>query len=269
MPGIAAATYNPAKDLVSRLMAAPPSAIGFGGRPRQPASLDPFGVFGEGFVPSMLKFIARAAFFWGLTASALAQSGAEITVAPNARQEGLFPFANSCPTAETFKIFAEPEEDWLRFEPASVDVGPNTSFAVRIKVNSNALKPATYRSNVMVVCSSCAANTPPCLQSARQFAVAMKVVPGATATGFVPMAHEGPAAPRPAPQDHTSPTPLIAPAPPPAQPNRMLLPYIALAMLGIGLLGAVVALHGLMVGREQRSSRGQSNAESQRHQIRR
>ena len=217
----------------------------------------------------MSKFIARTAFLWGLTASAFAQSGAEITVAPNARQEGLFPFGNSCPTAETFRIFSEPDEDWLRFEPASVDVGPNTSFAVRIKVNSNSLKPATYRSNVMVVCSSCAANTPPCLQSARQFAVAMKVVPGAAATGFVPMAHEGPAAPRPAPRSETAPAPLIAPAPAPAQPNRMLLPYIALAMLGVGLLGAVVALHGLIVGREPRSSRGHSDSESQRHQVRR
>jgi hypothetical protein len=221
-------------------------------------------------VASMLKIIIRAAFFWSLTASAFAQSGAEITLSPNTRQDGLVPFANSCPTAQTYKVFAEPQEDWLRLEPSNVNVGPNSSFAVRVTANSTDRKLGTYRSTMMVVCSTCAATDPPCLQSARQFPVAMTVAHTTRVSSFTPMAPETPALPPPPPPAETTRVPLIAPPPAaPPTPNRMLLPYIALAMLVVGLLGAVVALRGLMIVRAPRIRSRHSSAESERHQVRR
>ena len=184
----------------------------------------------------MLKVIARAALFWILTASTSGQSGAQFTLPPSSRQEGLVPFANNCPASQTYKISAGPLEHWLGVEPAAVDAGPNSSFAVR-KASSEALKFGTYRSTVMVVCASCAASEPPCMQSAH-------------AGAFTPAISGTPATPWVAPEAELASAPLILPALAPQSNNRTrLFSYIALGMLAIGLLGAVVALHGLIVGR--------------------
>ncbi len=104
----------------------------------------------------MRKLVTTVAFLGSLAASATAQSGAEITMPPKAEQSGLFPFANKCLTAQTFKISAVPPEDWLRVEPATVGVGPDSSFAVRVTVDTSGNRNlGKYRSSLMVVCTSC------------------------------------------------------------------------------------------------------------------
>jgi hypothetical protein len=213
----------------------------------------------------MRKLLTASAFLWSLAASA--QSGAEITMPPHASQSGLFPFANRCLNAQAFKISAVPPEDWLKIEPATVRVGPDTSFAVRVTVNTSAnLNLGKYRSSLMVVCTSCAATDPPCLQDAREFPIAMTIANVRAPGEFQPMAT--PSVPVPARTPEHVRIPIVPPDPPRSSRNR-LLPFVALGLLATGVMVAIVALRGLFAVRATPEVVREMRAESERHQVRR
>src|SRR3984957_20550273 len=193
----------------------------------------------------MRKLVTTVAFLGSLAASATAQSGAEITMPPKAEQSGLFPFANKCLTAQTFKISAVPPEDWLRVEPATVGVGPDSSFAVRVTVDTSGNRNlGKYRSSLMVVCTSCAATEPPCLLDSKEFPISLTIAdvkapgdfaPTAAPGGFVPTA--APSVPLPAiTAEGVLPRSMIQPDPPPSARKRLLL-LVALGLLATGVMG--------------------------------
>jgi hypothetical protein len=196
-----------------------------------------------------------------------AQYGAEVTVPPNAHQTGLFPFANSCPTVQMYKISAPPSDDWLRVDPSSVNVGPGTSFAVRVNVNSTGRKPGAYGSTLSIICATCAATYPPCLQNAKDFAIRMTVANGKAPSEFSPLAPtDVPPVNQPAAPEKAQP---IVPREPPQHSSMGYLPWVALTFLVVGLIGAVFAMWSLF-GASPRHSRGRlSAAESERHRVRR
>ena len=222
----------------------------------------------------MRKRVTTAAFLWSLAATAGAQSGAEITMPPNATQQGLFPFANSCQTGQTFKISAEPPAEWLRIEPATVNVRPGTSFAVRVTVNTAGnRKLGTYNSSFHVICATCAATDPPCLQDAKEFAISMTVANVRAPGNFTPMAAPSvpPAASVPASpaiSEAAIPRPVIPADPPPSMYKR-LLPFVVFGLLATGVMGGIVALRGLFASPPIRRSVGNMGAESERHRVKR
>ena len=168
----------------------------------------------------MRKLITIIAFLSSLAATTSAQSGAEITMPPHASQSGLFPFSNKCLTAQTFKISAVPPEDWLRFEPASVGVGADSSFAVRVTVSTSGNRElGKYRSSLMVICTSCAATEPPCLMDAREFAISLTVANVRAPGEFQPMAEPSVPVPAVPPESARSTMPIVQPDPPPTTAN--------------------------------------------------
>ena len=111
-----------------------------------------------------------------LALCAAAQPAVEISMPPNSQHTGEVRFANRCPTTETFQIAARPEVDWLRFSPKTVDVAADTSFAFHITVNTSGNRRlGTYKSNVVVICASCAATEPPCLERAKELPIRLTV----------------------------------------------------------------------------------------------
>jgi hypothetical protein len=215
--------------------------------------------------------VTTAAVFWSLAATAAAQSGVQITMPPNARQEGQVPFANNCPTAQTFKVSAEPQTRWLHFEPSTVDVSPNTSFGLRVTLNTAGnLAAGKYRTSLKVVCMTCPATDPPCLQDAKELAIGMTVANVKKTGPFEAMTV---AAPAPAPAVFTSPeTEPPQPFIPPDEPStvkRSVAPLIGGIVLVIGAIGILVAVRGMVYGRPMRAAGAQSGAESERHQVRR
>jgi hypothetical protein len=228
----------------------------------------------------MCPRVTIAAFLWSLAATASAQSGAEITMPPNARQTGLFPFANICPTAQTFSISAAPPQDWLRPEPPTVEVGADSSFAVRVTVNTAADRSlGKYRSSVVVICTSCAGTEPPCLQDAKELAISLTVASVKAPGEFSPMAAPNVAPPIPATTASAAPR-LIIPTDPPPSKQKRLLPFVALGLLATGAMGGIVALRGLLARNKLAVAQSnaavgdkpleeQPRAESERHQVRR
>lgn len=211
----------------------------------------------------MRKRLAIAAFLCILTAVAAAQSGADITMPPNARQTGRFQFSNNCLSGQTFRVAAEPQAEWLRFEPATVNVGPDTSFAVSVTVNTTGNRaPGTYRGNLKVFCASCAASEPPCLQEAKEFAINLTVANVRIPGEFQPIAEAPPPAPAPIPKK-MSPAPFTPPDPPRRSFDRFI-PFIGGGLLVVGAIGIVLALRGLLSGR---AANGVLGAESERHQV--
>ena len=202
-----------------------------------------------------------------LATVAHAQYGAEVTVPPNTHQAGLFPFANSCATLQTYKVSIPPADDWMRIEPPTVDVGPGTSFAVRVNVNSTGRKLGSYDSKLSIICTSCAGSSPPCLQSARDFAIRMNVARVMAPSEFAPIAGtDVPSLTEREPAE--TPHPIIL-EDPPRRPSMGYLPWIALTFLVVGLIGAVFALWSLFGMSSKNSSRTLTAAESNRHRVRR
>ena len=211
--------------------------------------------------------LAIALILSGLPAAA-AQSGAKVTLPPHSGQSRAFPFANICPSTQTFKVSAQPETDWLRFEPATADVAPGASFLVRLTAHSGDRAAGTYRAVVKVICATCAAGDPPCFQGASEFPVELTVAKGGTPGEFEPIAD----VPDPAAAAQASagsrPIPYIPPDPPPPSGNR----WFVVAGGGLLVVGAgvmVFAIYALTSGRKLRPAAGELNPESERHQVRR
>lgn len=202
-----------------------------------------------------------------LATVASGQFGAEVTMPPNTHQTGLFPFANNCPTLQTYKISAPASDEWLRLEPSTVEVGPGTSFAVRVNVNSTGRKHGAYGSRLSILCATCAASDPPCLQDTKDFPIRMTVASVMTPSEFTPIGvTDVPLLSEPEPP--TIPPPVI-PFDPPQRQRFGLLPWFAITFLVIGLIGAVFALWGLFGGSGRHSHGRLTAAESQRHRVRR
>ena len=216
----------------------------------------------------MRKRVTTAAFLLGLAATAPAQSGAEITMPPNSHQEGLFTFANNCLSGQTYKVTAESPADWLRVVPPTVDVRPDSSFNVRVTVNTpHNLALGKYRGSMTVVCATCAAGEPPCLQDARDFPIGLTVANVKTPGEFQPIAAPE-ASPLGAATESGRPAPYIPPDPPPPGLERFV-PLFGGAVLAIGAVGLLLAMRGLSSGRTERMADGRMRAESERHQVRR
>jgi hypothetical protein len=159
---------------------------------------------------------------------------------PNSHQTGQFPFANNCITVQTFKVTAHPQADWLRFEPSTVEVGPETSFSVQVTVSTAGNRtPGRYRSGLMVVCATCAATEPPCLQDAGDFPISLTIADIKTPGGFEPTAAPAPAVPQP----------IVTPPDPPRLTLERFVPLIGGVLLAAGSVGMLVAVRGLYAGR--------------------
>jgi len=186
---------------------------------------------------------------------------------PDSRQTGRFPFLNSCPTAQMFKVSAQPPADWLRFDPATVEAAPGISFILRLMANSGNRPPGTYRTTVQLICVSCAASNPPCFQNAKELSVELTVANVRMPSEFEPI-FDSPA-PAAAPASTAQPpAPYVPPDPPPPSANR-LIPVFAGALVVVGALGMVSAVWALSSGREVRLVSGRMSVESERHQVRR
>ncbi|HUB78120.1 MAG TPA: hypothetical protein VMB03_04940 [Bryobacteraceae bacterium] len=212
--------------------------------------------------------IVIAAILAGIAPMAQTQSGAKVTIPPHSQQSAEFPFANICPTAETFKVSAEPAADWLRFEPSTIDVQPGTSFVVRLTANSGNHAAGTYRSGLRIICASCAASNPPCFESVTDLPVQLTVANVSFPGSFEPLA--GAANPGAVTQ-HSA---ISQPAPyiPPEAPRTSRNVWFAVVAGGLLLIGAVVlilAVYALRSDRKFRPATGELSAESERHQVRR
>ncbi len=63
--------------------------------------------------------------------------------------------------SQTFRVSSEPSADWLRFEPAVITVGAGAPFSIRVDVHTApSHAPGSYRTNLQVVCASCAVSGP-------------------------------------------------------------------------------------------------------------
>jgi hypothetical protein len=237
----------------------------------------------------MRRHVTIVVFLGSLAVTAAAQSGAEITMPPDSKQEGLFPFSNSCPSSQTYRVSVQPEAKWLRFEPPAVNVGPDTSFAVRVTANTSGIRnPGTYRTSLRVVCASCSASDPPCLQDAREFPISLTIANVGSPGEFQPTAAP-PAPPRATPESTPRlPLALISPDPPRAASLRWI-PVVGFGLLVAGSIALVLAVRALstagdtahkLVATQTRivapdasparmTALGQSAPESQRHQVRR
>jgi hypothetical protein len=214
------------------------------------------------------RVTTAAAIIWSLAATAAAQSGAKVTMPPDSRQTGRFPFLNSCPTAQMFKVSAQPPADWLRFDPATVEAAPGISFMVRVTANSANRAVGTYRTTLSLICASCAASNPPCLQNAKELPIELAVANVRMPGEFEPI-HRPPSPigmDNPATAQRT--VPYIPPVAPPPPANRFI-PIFAAALLAVGALVLIFAMRALAPGRKVRLVSDEMSAESQRHQVRR
>jgi hypothetical protein len=215
----------------------------------------------------MRQRVTTAVFLWSLAGTAAAQSGAQVTMPPNSRQTGKFAFPNHCLSGQTFKVTAQPGADWMRFEPSTVDVGPNTSFGVQVTVSTGGnRKPGSYRSALMVVCATCAGANPPCFQEGKEFPISLTVANVKAPGDFEPTAEPQVAVPPMSREPAPMPA-VVSPDPPRRTAGRLVL-WIAGALLVAGVLGILFALFALS-GRATRIAVGQMGAESERHQVRR
>lgn len=217
----------------------------------------------------MRKRVTTIAFLCSLTASAAVESGARISMPPNSQQTGRFSFANQCPSNQTFRVNAQPPADWLRFEPAIVNAGPNTSFDVRVTVKtSGGAKPGAFQSSIRVICASCVASEPPCIEEAAEFPIRLTVAEMKAPGDFEPI--EASAAPASAAARPAAPNP----AAPPAAPRRAIPRFLLLIAGGILAAAAIVIFLAIRelsatarIERDLQARRFPS--ESQRHRVRR
>jgi hypothetical protein len=223
----------------------------------------------------MSKRVTVAISLGCLAAAANAQSGAQITMPPNARQTGLFSFANQCGSAQTYKASAEPPTDWLRLDPATIAAQPDATFGVRVTVHTtDSHQPGSYRSSLKLVCVSCAASDPPCLQVAKDLPIVLTVANVKVPGEFLPMmeAHapvtvEKTQAAAPQPITPDTPQPITPDTPQPSRPR--LLPWVAFGLSAVGVMGAMVAALSMLNRRAKHRTVRVSGAESERHQVRR
>jgi hypothetical protein len=213
--------------------------------------------------------ILATALLASFAAAALAQSGVEIAMPPNAHRTGGFPFANRCPTRQTFQIVSEPHVDWLQFEPDTVDVGPNSSFAVQVSVNAPGNIPlGTYRSEIHLICATCAASEPPCLQTAAMLPISLTVANIKEPGEFVNVT------PSPVPVSKTdpqrnAPVPMLAWEMPSLEHQRTAA-LLAFGFLLAGSMGTAVALRGLFSrSRIRRYAGDDAGVETGRRRVRR
>jgi len=194
----------------------------------------------------MRKRVTTIVFLGCLAVTAAAQSGAEITMPPNSRQMGQFPFTNSCPTIQTFQVTAAPPAPWLRFEPSTANVRPDTSFGVQVLVNTSGIgKLGKYRTSLRVVCSSCAGAKEPCLQDAKELPIDLTVANVKSPGEFEPTAEPTPAPPPPKQESAAAgPVALISP-----EPLRFMhlpvLPMVGFGLLVAGSIAMLLAVRGL------------------------
>ena len=220
----------------------------------------------------MRHSILIAAMLASLVRIAAAQPGAKVTIPPHSHQSREFPFANICPAVETFKVATEPETDWLRSEPAIIDVQPGATFIVRLTANSGNHAPGTYRAAVKLMCVSCAASNPPCFQSATEFPVQLTVANVEFPGEFEPITAASPSAAYPLTAGESTtrshPAPYVPPAPrPPAGSGLIAVVGGGLLLVGTGVM--VLAILALRSNSKLRPAIGDITAESQRHQVRR
>jgi hypothetical protein len=215
----------------------------------------------------MRREVTTAAILLGLAAGAAAQTGTRITMPPNARQTGQFPLANTCPSSQTFKLTSQPPADWLRLEPSTVNIAPNSSSQVRLTVSTANRALGGYRTAVKMVCMTCAASEPPCLQDAKDFPVELTVANVGTPGDFETIPDSPAAVPVATPRQ-AQPMPDIPPEEPRPSGNRVFL-LAAGGFLAMGLIGMVFAVRALTVGRKAPIANGELSAESERHQVRR
>jgi hypothetical protein len=216
----------------------------------------------------MPKGFTAATILLSLAAWASAQPGARITMPPNTRQTGQFPLANTCSSGQTFKLSSQPPADWLRLDPSTVNIAPNSSSQVRLTVNSANRGLGRYRTAVKVACMTCAVSDPPCLQDAGDFPIELTVANGTAPGEFEPMPDSSAAVSAPLPSPAARPKPYIPPEEPRPSGHPVFL-LAAGALLAMGLAGAVFALRALTVGSKAPRVSGELSAESERHRVRR
>jgi hypothetical protein len=216
----------------------------------------------------MRRDVTTAAILLGLAAAAAGQTGSRITMPPNTRQTGQFPLTNTCPSSQTFKLSSQPPADWLRLEPSTVNVAPNSSSRVQVTVSAANRALGSYRTAVKMVCVSCAASDPPCLMDAKDFPIELTVANVAKPGDFETIPDSPAAVPATTPPHAEQPMPYISPEQPRPSGNRVFLP-MAGALLAMGLIGMVFAVRALTVGRKAPFANGEPSAESERHQVRR
>jgi len=216
----------------------------------------------------MPRKLFTAALVFSLAAAAEPQASTTITLPPNTRQTGQFPVANTCPSSQIFKLSAQPPADWLRLQPDTVNVGPYSSSPVQLTVSPANRALGSYRSAVKVVCLSCAAGDPPCQLDAREFPIEMTVANVRIPGDFQTIPEPVPAVSAITPPQAALPKPYIPPEQPKPSGNRVFLP-VAGGLLAIGLIGMILAVRALTVGRKVGIGSGDLSSESQRHQVRR
>jgi hypothetical protein len=216
----------------------------------------------------MRREVTAAAILLGLAAGAGAQTGTRITLRPNTRQTGQFPLANTCSSGQTFNLTTQPPADWLRLEPSTAIVGPNSSFQARLTVSAANRALGSYRTAVRVVCMSCAASDPPCPLDAKELPIELTVANVGTPGDFETIPDSPAAVPATTPLQAEQPMPYIPPEAPRPSGKRVFL-LVAGGLLAMGLIGGVFALRALTMGPKATIVRGKLSAESERHQVRR
>jgi hypothetical protein len=216
----------------------------------------------------MRKELITAAILCSLPAVVAAQMGTRITMPPNTRQTGQFPLANTCSSGQTFKLSSQPPADWLRLDPSTVNIAPDSSSQVQLTVSAANRGLGSYRTAVKMVCMTCAASEPPCPQDAKSFPIELTVANVGTPGDFETIPDSPAAVPAATPLQAAQPMPYIPAEEPRPSVNRVFL-LAAGALLAIGLIGMVFAVRALTVGRKAPVASGELSAESERHQVRR
>jgi len=216
----------------------------------------------------MRKEFITATILLSLPAAAAAQTGTRITMPPNSRQTGQFPLTNTCSSSQTFKLSSQPPVDWLRLEPSTVNIAPNSSSQVQVTVSAANRALGGYRTAVKMVCMSCAASEPPCLMDAKDSPIELTVANVAKPGDFETIPDSPAAVPATAPHHAAQPIPYIPSEEQRPPANRVFL-LVAATLLATGLAGMVFALRSLTVGRKAPIVSGELSAESERHQVRR
>lgn len=217
----------------------------------------------------MRHILTISAILGSLAPLAAAQSGAEVTVPAHSQQSRAFPFANICSTVETFKVTAQPETDWLRFEPAMADVQPGTPFVVHLTANSGNHAPGAYHASMKVLCASCAVSDPPCFQSVTDFPVRMTVANIAFPGEFEPVAGAANPATMSELAAASRPALYIPPAAPPPSSGNTWFAVVGGGLLLVGVSVMVLAISALKSDRKLQPAIGGMSAESERHRVRR
>jgi hypothetical protein len=214
--------------------------------------------------------VTAIAFLCSLAAHAAVDSGARISMPPNSQRTGRFSFANRCPSNQTFRVTAQPPADWLRFEPATVNAGPHTSFDVRVTVRTSGRATlGAFQSSIRVICASCVASEPPCIEEAAEFPISLTVAQMKAPGDFEPIEVS-------APPISAAGKPMAAPKPVglPAAPRRAIPRFfllIAGAILAAGAVVLFLAVRELSsAARTERALQARRFApESERHRVRR